>query len=191
MKENDKNWKELLNKLDQHEAPDQFNVDALSENTDQDWMTLLNKLPEEIAPETELNIQQEAKIRTLFKSTKNWLKIAASLLIVVSVWMLWPEKNTDSSIVLTKQPTEQVLLNVSNEEAAWSLDEFCTAYEIKCDQQELGQFREEWEEVSTAVVSILESLENNQNDEFLLRQLSTLEARHAELVNELLKIVWS
>jgi hypothetical protein len=38
---------------------------------------------------------------------------------------------------------------------------------------------------------ILESLENNQNDEFLLRQLSVLEARHAEMVNELLKLVLS
>lgn len=191
MKEKDKNWKELLNKLEKHEAPDQFNMDDLSKNTDQDWTTLLNKLPEEIAPEAELNIQQEAKIRTLFKSTKNWLKIAASFLIIVSVWMLWPEKNTDSSIVITKQVAEQTILNRSNEEAAWSLAKFCAAYEIKCDQQELGQFREEWEDVSTAVVSILQSLESNQNDEFLLRQLSTLEARHAELVNELLKIVWS
>ncbi len=191
MNVNNKDWKKLLSKLDSHQAPDMFNMDALDKDQDQDWTTLLNKLPEEKAPEIELQIQKEAKISSMVISTRSWLKIAASLLILVSVWMFWPDKNEETSIVFTKQAGVQNPLNVTNTEAAWSLEEFCAAYEIKCDQQELGQFREEWKEVSTAILSVLESLENNQNDEFLLRQLSTLEARHAELVNELLKIVWS
>lgn len=191
MNENKKDWKALLSKLETHEAPDHFNMDDLHKNQDQDWTTLLNKLPAEIAPENEIEIKKETTISTILLSTKSWLKIAASLLILLSVWMFWPVRNNNSSIVLTKQLADQTIFNGSNIEAAWSLDEFCAAYEIKCDQQELGQFRQEWEEVSTAILLILESLEHNQNDEFLLRQLSTLEARHAELVNELLKIVWS
>lgn len=191
MNENKKDWKALLSKLDTHEAPDHFNLDALNKNLDQDWATLLNKLPVENAPELKIEIKKEVKVSTILLSTKSWLKIAASLLILLSAWMFWPVNNNDSSTVLTKQLAEQTIFDGSNLEAAWSLDEFCAAYEIKCDRQELGQFRQEWEEVSTAILLILESLENNQNDEFLLRQLSTLEARHAELVNELLKIVWS
>lgn len=191
MTENDKDWKELLNKLDHHEAPDQFDMEALSKNTDQDWTTLLNKLPAETAPEAEIAILKEARSFSVFKSTSNWIKIAASLLILVSIFVLWPMKKSDPSIVLSMQEGGQKLFAGSNQESTLSLDEFCAAYEIKCDQYELEEFRTEWEEVSSAIITLLGSLEHNQYDEFLLRQLSVLEARHAELVNELLKIVWS
>lgn len=191
MNENRQDWKEFLSKLDTHEAPDQFEWDALNSTRDRDWKALLNQLPPEIAPDFEMKAPKEALFNTIFKNKSNLIKIAAGLLLLLSVWMFWPLREDDSSIVLTTQLSEQTLFAGSIYEAVWSLDEFCAAYEIKCDQQELGQFREEWEEVSTAILLILESLEYNQDDEFLLRQLSTLETRHSELVNELIKIVWS
>lgn len=187
----DDKWRNYMMQVSKFDAPRELKEQLFIQLDKREWSHALKGLNSTKTPSTlKAPVGSSSTYDRLSYLSSGWLSRAAAGLVLISLSIIYLEYNRSDNLSYEKITYTNWSEVFSSDEWLY-MDEFCEIHDLSCEDMEVEDIQKEWDELIDAMHDIKKSLGSYGQDDFLIRELTHLEHEHAELINELIKRIWS